>query len=465
MRNWIYWLFVICLVSPVHSYAWMSPVLIGGGVETGGCMDGTYILAWDGDHPDGTNILCHTSGAGTLTGTNTNLTVSTSYGENSTYGSFHDSADERITWTQTAGQYIDGGTAQTLWFRAYLEGSQDIDIWFFETGDADDNITFKNADLNDYVVAYYKSSDVGGVNSFSTSASSPSTATWINVGMSWNPSNEDLAVYTNLGGWFGGRDGADISVPHADDPTSFSLGNEFISHGTGPASNAVYVDKWMLVSGQMAPAPPWMVPDVSNLVFYSGFEDFDERGLIWYGPGVTQNHSSSGLSMSGSYVVRADAGGVYMQLDFGPPGNDSYYTIFQWRYEDAFEADENIFYLKDLDNTTICTYEREASHSGIDVEGEGTTGATSWTLSPDTTYWFKIWYDYGTGSNSKCCISYWGGSSWDGETCDGGGTSTIINGIGQVRWANNQNSVGTEYHYWDEIYMFNGDYTGNPNSL
>jgi len=67
------------------------------------CMSGTYILAWDGDYPSHTEYVCHTSGAVTITGTNTNLTVSSTYGDSSN-GSLHDTADERMTWSQSGDQ-------------------------------------------------------------------------------------------------------------------------------------------------------------------------------------------------------------------------------------------------------------------------------------------------------------------------------------------------------------------------
>lgn len=44
MKGWIYWLFIIALITaPVQSYAWMSTVLVGGGVpEVESCSGGAF---------------------------------------------------------------------------------------------------------------------------------------------------------------------------------------------------------------------------------------------------------------------------------------------------------------------------------------------------------------------------------------------------------------------------------------
>jgi len=206
------------------------------------------IVAWDGDHGSGTNYICTTSES-TIVGTNTNLTISTSYGESSSNGSFHDTRDERLTWSQTAGQYADETGTQTLWMRVYITGDPSVDTLIWESAyDGSNFINFKiRAGLQGQGV--YSGTTLGAA-----TANCPAIATgeWVDVAYSWDRPSENHSAYNGVS-W--NDNNGELTLAMDNSPTLFSLGNDIVYMDSTPSTESVRVTQWAIVSGYKTSAP------------------------------------------------------------------------------------------------------------------------------------------------------------------------------------------------------------------
>lgn len=226
---------------------------VSGETPTGGCMDGTYILAWDGDYggTDGELELCHTSGAGTITGTNSGpLDLSTSHGESGSYGARNTTNDYNVDWTQTADQYLDMSGAQTLWLRVYIEGTPDNTLYIWES----------SAGSADAVGVYIGTTSYAGIyranNVIASATGGAWTGSgWYDIGYSWDYPNDDHSFKNADGPW--STESHDELIT---DPTlgtdDVKLGNFTIWQTAATSTNGVRVDKFALVDGYQA-SNPW----------------------------------------------------------------------------------------------------------------------------------------------------------------------------------------------------------------
>jgi hypothetical protein len=207
------------------------------------------LLSWDGDYDSGYRYVCNSSGTA-IEGTNNGLAVSTSYGESGSYGSYHDSVDERIDWSQTDDQYFDQEGAQTLWMRINITGTPDQNIVIFEASYDSSNVISVSVLNTGKVVGYYKANNV--IASVYC-ATAPSTGSWVDVAYSWDKPNEDHATYDGSV-WYEETD--EISDTPASGLIVYTLGNNIVWQSATPSTNEVYVTQWALVNGYEA-SKPW----------------------------------------------------------------------------------------------------------------------------------------------------------------------------------------------------------------
>lgn len=218
----------------------------------------------------------------------------------------------------------------------------------------------------------------------------------------------------------------------------------------------VHSHAWfMMVAGSTVPSISW--------IFHSDFEDTTDRAQ-WNVEAGTPNfdHSSTGLSMTGSYVMRLDAGNQVYGGTAYDPDKDELCVVFQARYEDTMEANEYNLKFRDGASSNVCQAEFQTD-GDIAAVGVGASGnVVTASFDADETAWFRGYYKKGTGANAICSISIWNGSSWD-ESITTAATSTTA--VDRIRFQNGQDGTGVEYWYFDEVTIFETKFEGNPTTL
>jgi hypothetical protein len=237
----------LCFAGPLqemHKRVIAGSTVAAGGSSCPSFYDATnVIISWDGDHSSGTNYLCESDGDA-VAGTNTNLPISTDYGESSSNGSLHDTIDERLRWTQTADQYFDNEGPQTLWIRAYFTGTTPTnDIVIFEASDESLTFDIKQDNAASYIVGTH-------ISNVNAGGSLSATGSWVNIAYSWDTTEQDHSVY-NGSTW---EDDNNELVSTGNDVTEFSLGNYIKAVASEPTED-VQVTQWALMSGYKAGVP------------------------------------------------------------------------------------------------------------------------------------------------------------------------------------------------------------------
>lgn len=201
-------------------------------------------------------------------------------------------------------------------------------------------------------------------------------------------------------------------------------------------------------------------------VVCSDLEDSADRAQWTTGAGTPDyDHSSAGLSMTGSYVLRLDAA-EYAYLT--PPASDNLYMVFQYRIEDNIDSvSESFAQIQDTVPSGVCYayIERPGDGGKIYVDNGGTlsTKITN-NCGTDATCWIKFYYRKSTGGdNGVCGITYWNGSAWASATQTTNGSDTTQAQRAYV--LDLQDGAGLEYQYFDQVHLFTSDYTGDPTTL
>jgi len=154
---------------------------------------------------------------------------------------------EYVEWSQTADQYFDGGAAQTIWLRVYLEGTPDLQFYFFDAyADADNRIGMAVTTGGN---GRYYQDDSGAEDS---AYGDITATTWIDIAYTLDPANADHAAWE--GSW--DEDLNEIGAM-AESIIEYNLGdsgNWYRADGSQP-SNQIYVTQWALVDGYKAGVP------------------------------------------------------------------------------------------------------------------------------------------------------------------------------------------------------------------
>ena len=121
---------LILLVAAFYGYAPAETVFINNpyrfaGAAPAGCPVGTYAFAWDGDHASGNLVGCLNSGASTVTGTNTGMTVGAT-GEGGSIAASMSAVDQRISFGIANGD-LDESLGVTVWIKAQFGTSDGTD--------------------------------------------------------------------------------------------------------------------------------------------------------------------------------------------------------------------------------------------------------------------------------------------------------------------------------------------------
>jgi hypothetical protein len=191
-------------------------------------------------------------------------------------------------------------------------------------------------------------------------------------------------------------------------------------------------------------------------LFNSDFEDSTDRNQ-WTDTGTPdKDHSSAGLSMTGSYVARVDTS-EKITASFSASAN--VYIIYQARFEDALESNEYQQAILDSSDNQLC--QTIINTSGYIVSNFA--GPIDAGFTEDTTLFIKMYYEKGTGADAVCGSTYWNGSSWatPSEKTD----HTFTADAAKIQLRNYQDGTGVEYWYYDEVHVFSTDYTGDPGDL
>lgn len=227
--------------------------------------DTNVVFSWDGDHASGTNYGCDNGGTG-VAGTNTNLTISTSYGEGgSSNGALIDNVNERLEFADSGDQYIDDDSNQTWCARIYIETAPaSSSVFFLEANDGSNtNMLRQYIDTTPNYQCGYKAD---ASNDYAA-GTGPTEDDWITVCHSWNgtvPNGDHSAYPGNPGAedvydvteWE--EDANEIDTQMTANLTSFMVGEEY-GGGADDASGVIYVDQFVIMNGyEQAPPANWL---------------------------------------------------------------------------------------------------------------------------------------------------------------------------------------------------------------
>ena len=249
----------LVLVAVAASFCHADSSYVGfkkkaGGAAGGGCMSGTYVMAWDGDYTGDTDKMC--IGSTPTDGTITGATVGTDYGESSN-GVLVGVSDERISYVLADGDFVEGN-AYTLCLRMRIgSDGTDIGTTIFEISEDTNNTNYLSVLVTDDERLRCVSAGDNTLDTVQSSVASLTRdgSTWITGVCSWKPetaAGNDMGVSVNGGGAWTEED--DDPVTQVIQINALSAGNfnQFQAAGGDPT----HIDKWALVSGYKA-ACPW----------------------------------------------------------------------------------------------------------------------------------------------------------------------------------------------------------------
>ena len=242
----------------VSSIAWMNVVTVGVGVPSGGggvdCPSfyESAILSWDGDYPSDTDTACETDGD-SVQGSQSGGDLGTDYGESGSVGFKVDAANEHISYSQTADQYIDDLGAVTIWMRVYFSALPTGDTAIFFAYSATSSYVLIIARSSGEFIGIYR--DAATSNSV-YSPSSISAESWVDIAYSYDRASANTHTFNTGGSWK--ADEADslststvgniskIEIGETDEGASFSMG----------VGEYYQITQWAIVNGYKA-AKPW----------------------------------------------------------------------------------------------------------------------------------------------------------------------------------------------------------------
>jgi len=243
-------LFILCL--SFQASAWNPFVVVSGGGSTCPSWYASAVFSWDGDHSSGTNYGCAADGT-PVTGTNSNLTITTAYGESGSNGAHITDVDQYLEFTG----YIDDATPQTLWIRIYISAAPAASVCLFDS----------YVDGNNFIRGYVQANLIatGGYNGQSageqtaTSQTTLTAASWIDIAYSWGTAagagtpTGDHSYYWG-GGWQ--DDDNELGYAMTSTPTEFAIGEHLIGGDPPGGDDYINITQFALVDGYKA-SKPW----------------------------------------------------------------------------------------------------------------------------------------------------------------------------------------------------------------
>jgi len=235
----------VLLCTPLYSD--MNPYIAGVPVSGGGgCMGGTYTLAWNGDYPSDTDKACKADGSTTVDGTQSGGTLdSTAF--------VATAKDQYVEYAITTSEFNED--EGTLFIEVYIEPDAVGNVYFFEILNA------ANFDTNSMVMNYSPTGNRfhvgrrggGETDNLDDVNCTITPGVWTTVGVSWSVGREtqDWSISDDSGAnWYG--DGVDGIATMANAPDVLRMGNL-----REPSNNHGYrIARWAVVSGYQG-ACPW----------------------------------------------------------------------------------------------------------------------------------------------------------------------------------------------------------------
>ena len=218
--------------------------------DASGCMSGTYLSAWDGDYSGDSEEWCFASGGSTKSGTLTNGTIHTDYGETG-YGFLANSDDDYFTAEISSDDGFNDAVGTICMRVKVVNDDTDGDIVVFEAkGDANNYhymMIRSNREVRLYTVAD------GGLKLYADSSSSIQEDTWVTIGVSWrsDTGNDSAATHDGSTWTEEDRDGDPTYV--GTDSSQILIGN---FDRTSDANETVYIDK-VAIMGTYKASCPW----------------------------------------------------------------------------------------------------------------------------------------------------------------------------------------------------------------
>lgn len=197
-------------------------------------------------------------------------------------------------------------------------------------------------------------------------------------------------------------------------------------------------------------------------VYHQGFESNETCATLGITPSgtVSCQFSTSGLDLEGSYTSRLDVNStLIIPL---PSSMTEVVVVLRVRFADALETSEYQIQIIDSGGSNIIQGIFQVYPDGIRVTDGTSVMPTSFQTQAGNSYWIKLRYKAGSGSDGEMSIAGWSGSSWVSAS-----SNSLVKtaAAASLRLRNNQDSAGVEYWYYDDIYIFDEDITGNPNAL
>jgi hypothetical protein len=169
-------------------------------------------------------------------------------------------------------------------------------------------------------------------------------------------------------------------------------------------------------------------------------------------------YSSSGLDMSGSYVIKASSGMNCIEKTFSTSYSELYAT-FRYRIAQATNYNNGIIQFKDSAGTPILTIDRNLTSGLLEIRVgvyNATVVATGATyISLDTTYFLKVHYKpLDSGGDITVYLNGVAEVSYSGDTTAG------LENVMTLRFGYTT-STTTSYAYFDDVIVSTTDITKN----
>ena len=215
------------------------------------------IWSWNGDHTSGHNYGCTQAGVEDVAETDT-VTTGTDYGEDGSVGMLLDenSTNQYLAFTQTANQYVNPSSAQTICLRVKISGTMTTSPRVFWSGNGADFVEMYINTTNNTLVGAYNVTTGTDQTAFGLT---PLTGNWYDIAYSWNPNGPpmedgDHSANPGDGVW---AETWDPDTDELDDEMTNSM--ETFRIGTGdPALGAgltIYITDFAIVPGYQSSCP------------------------------------------------------------------------------------------------------------------------------------------------------------------------------------------------------------------
>ena len=206
----------------------------------------TYKFCWDGEHPSGTDYAYTNNGAGSLQGTQQNVSIDTwanhpgaDPANGDTYGLEVLTGDDFLSFPVTALDLVSDDIG-TLACWVMFTGHTGTNTWFDITGDADDSIKAYSYGNTAQLWGNHRNQSTGNVDVYSGADVYTDNA-WIDVRVSWDVSKttgDAIWVKVGSGSWIADADGTSMAT-FTNNPTILYLGDG--ASGAG-VNDDIYLD-------------------------------------------------------------------------------------------------------------------------------------------------------------------------------------------------------------------------------